>query len=602
MAQILADRRDIDFVLYEQLDVNKLAEQDAFKGLNKKMFDMVISEARNLSIKEILPTNAEGDTLGVTFDNGVVTVPESFKRPFQLLRDGDWTSMSKSPDLGGQGMPYMVNIAVLEYLWGGNYCLVNYGTMGLGTGMMIEIFGTQQQKDMFLEKLYTAQWGGTMLLTEADAGSDVGALTTTAKKNDDSTYTITGNKIFITNGEHNLTENIVHPVLARVEGAPAGTKGISIFIVPKIWVNEDGSLAESNDVVCTGTEEKMGIHASATCSMALGGQGKCRGLLLGEENQGMKIMFHMMNDARFNVGFQGFTYASSAYLYACNYAKERIQGKDLTAGKDSASVAIINHPDVRRMLTWMKAHVDGMRSFIYYAASLFDWLKVEPNAEAAQNRQDLIDFFIPLVKAYSTQRSFDICTQAMQVYGGYGYIKEYPIEQLLRDCKITSIYEGTDGIQAMDLLGRKLQMRGGALFKAFIKEIRNGITATQDDPVLTVLAGRVSKAVDRLEEVAAHLSKTSASPQVKTAFAFAFPFLEVTGDVIMAWMLFWRASVAVQALAKGAKAKDQAFYTGMVKTAEFFIHNVLPVALGKMDTIADGNSAAIDIPDDCFGG
>ena len=602
MAQVLADRRDIDFVLYEQLDMEKLTKTDMYKGQNKKLFDMMISEARTLAIKEILPTNAEGDTQGVTFDNGEVLVPESFKRAFNLIREGDWTAMSEDPDLGGQGTPYLINFPIREYLWGGNYCLVNYATMGHGTGKMIEAFGSPLQKDMFLKNLYTAQWGGTMLLTEPEAGSDVGALTTSAIKNEDGTYSITGAKIFITNGEHQLTENIVHPVLARVEGAPAGTKGISIFIVPKYWVNEDGSMGGHNDVVCTGVEEKMGIHGSATCSLTLGGQGKCRGLLLGEECQGMKIMFHMMNDARLNVGFQGFTYASSAYLYACNYAKERVQGKDLTGGKDSPGVTIINHPDIRRMLTWMKAHVDGMRSFIYYTASLFDWMEAEPDSEQAQNRQDLIDFFIPLVKAYSAQRSFDVCVNAMQIYGGYGYTKEYPIEQLLRDCKITSIYEGTDGIQAMDLIGRKLQMRGGALFKAFTKEIRSCITAGQDTPELSALANRLSNAVDRLEETAAAISKAMASPQVKTSFAFAFPFLEATGDVIMAWMLLWRASVAVKALEKGAKKKDQAFYTGMVKTAEYFIYNVLPVALGKMDTIAQGNGAAIEIPDDCFGG
>jgi hypothetical protein len=602
MAQQIADRRDVDFVLYEQLGIENLTRYKKFGDFNKKMFDMIISEARKLALKEILPTNAEGDEKGVVLDNGNVSVPECFHRPYKLLIEGEWTSMTELPELGGQGLPCMINTAALEYLWGGNYCLCNYATMGHGTGKMIELFGTPAQKDLFLKKLYTGQWGGTMLLTEPEAGSDVGALTTTAVKNTDGTYTITGNKIFITNGEHDLTENIVHPVLARVEGAPAGTRGISIFIVPKIWVKEDGSLGEGNDIVCTGIEEKMGIHGSATCTMAMGGKGTCRGYLLGEENKGMQIMFHMMNEARFNVGFQAFTYASSAYLYAANYAKERIQGKDITKGKDSESVPIILHPDVRRMLMWMKAHVDGMRSFIYYVASLFDWKEAEADSAEAVKRQGLIDFFIPLVKAYCSQRSFDVCVQAMQVYGGYGYIKEYPVEQLMRDCRITSIYEGTDGIQAMDLLGRKLTMHGGKLFTYFLEEVRRSISNTVEGPVLSPLSSQLTPAVDMLEKTAAHLKAAMTSPDVKTPFAFAFPFLEVTGDIIMAWMLLWRANIATDKLQNNAKKKDEAYYKGMIKTAAFFIYNVLPVSMGKMNTILTGNSAAIEIDDACFGG
>ena len=292
-------------------------------------------------------------------------------------------------------------------------------------------------------------------MTEPQAGSDVGALTTTAVKNPDGTYSITGNKIFITNGEYDLAENIIHPVLARIEGDPPGTKGISIFMVPKIWVDEDGSLGEPNDVVCTGIEEKMGIHASSTCSITLGGKGKCRGLLLGEECQGMKIMFYMMNEARLGVGFQAFNYASTAYLYALNYARERIQGRDLESGKDpeAPQVPIIQHPDVRRMLLEMKAYVEGMRSFVYYVGQCLEREALAASEEEKAFYKGFGDLLTPLVKAYCAQRGFDVCVQAVQVYGGYGYIKEYPVEQLVRDCKITSIYEGTDGIQAMDLLG-----------------------------------------------------------------------------------------------------------------------------------------------------
>ncbi|MBU1170147.1 MAG: acyl-CoA dehydrogenase [Proteobacteria bacterium] len=604
MAQLIADRRDIDFVLYEQLEADKLSTHKKFKEFNKKVFDMIISEARTLAIKEILPTNHDGDRQGVVFDKGKVTVPPCFHRPYGLLAEGAWTSMTASLEWGGQGLPEVINRAVLDYIWGANYCLANYGTMGHGTGIMIEHFGTQEQKSLYLQKLYSAQWGGTMLLTEPQAGSDLGALSTRAVKNQDGTYSITGTKIFITNGEHDLTDNIIHPVLARIEGAPAGTKGISIFVVPKIWVNPDGSLGEPNDVACTGVEEKLGIHASATCTLSLGEKGQCRGYLLGEENQGMKIMFYMMNEARLNVGFQAFTYGSAAYLYAANYAKERIQGKDLLASKsqDSPSVPIIQHPDVRRMLMWMKSHVDGMRSFVYYVYSLFDRIATETDSGICEKNRDLIDFFTPLVKAYLSQKSFVICAEAMQVYGGYGYTAEYPIEQLLRDCKITSIYEGTDGIQSMDLLGRKMSMKKGVLFQRFLSEVRETILDAKKDKHLDTLAQALSRALDRLEPVGQDLAKTAASPSVKTAFAFSFPFLDVTGDVIMAWMLLWRACVASKALASNPKKKDVDFYQGIIKTAEFYIHSQLPTTLGKMEGIHNLNTAAIDIPDACFGG
>jgi alkylation response protein AidB-like acyl-CoA dehydrogenase len=603
MAQILADKRDIDFVLYEQLDVETLTQEDTFKELNKKMFDMVISEARKLSINELLPTNAIGDSMGVNFENGKVTVPECFHRAHRLLLDGEWPAMTERPENGGQGLPGVVGFAAMEYLYGGNYCLVNYPFMGHGTSQMIDLFGTKEQKSMFLHKLYTGAWGGTMLLTEAGAGSDVGSLTTSAVKNSDGTYSITGNKIFITNGDHDLTENIVHPVLARVEGAAPGTRGISIFIVPKIWVNPDGSLGEPNDILCTGIEEKMGIHGSATCTMALGSRGTCRGLLLGEENQGMRIMFFMMNEARLKVGFQAFTYASSAYIYAANYAKERIQGKDLTAGKDGKDVAIIAHPDVRRMLLWMKAHVDGMRSLVYYVASLIDWVGAQPDSPLTEKRKNLIDFFIPIVKAYCSQRGFDVCVQAVQVYGGYGYIKEYPVEQLVRDCKITSLYEGTDGIQAMDLLSRKMTMNKGALFSDFIDEVKTTVAEAKLLTSLVTHSKRVLTAIDELETIAGWLLAVLDGGKIKSAFAFATPFLDVTGDVVMAWMLLKRAVIATKALSSGkVKGKDRDFYYGQVKTAEFFICTVLPGTLGKMDAIALGNEAVIDIPDTCFGG
>jgi len=617
MAQLLADRRDIDFVLYEQLKIEDILKTEKYNDLNRKMFDMVISEARNLGIKEIFPTYKEGDREGIKFENGRVTAPQCFQRPYALFVEGEWIAMAEDPKVGGQGFPAIIRQAAFEYISGANYAMAAFGDLGHGAAKMIELFGTPEQKELFLKKVYTGEWGGTMLLTEPGAGSDVGALTTTAVKNADGTYSISGNKIFITCGDHDLTENIIHPVLARIEGAPPGTKGISLFIVPKIWVNDDGSLGEPNDIVCSGVEEKMGLHGSPTCSMDLGGKGKCRGLLLGEENKGLMVMFHMMNEARLNVGAQGFSAASAAYLYAVNYARERLQGRDIEKGKDSAApqVPIICHPDVRRMLLLMKAYVDGMRSFIYYVAYCFDKKSTAKTRQEKERYNDFTELLTPIIKAYCSERGQVVCEQAIQVHGGYGYTKEYPVEQLYRDCKITSIYEGTNGIQAMDLLGRKLGLKKGTVFLDFLNEIKAAIANAREIPRLEGLAGRVETALNRLSEVAMHISKTAYSRDMKLAFAYAHPFMEVVGDVIMAWMLLWRATVAVPRLeklaggadeeairAKVAQNKEAAFYAGQLKSAEFFINAMLPVTMGKMNAIAAPTPAAIDIHEKSFGG
>ena len=457
MAQQISDRRDIDFVLHEQLNVDQFSKSEQYAEFNKKTVDLIVSEARNLAVKEILPTRKEGDETGVTFENNAVTVPDFFKKPFELLREGEWTAMPEDPEYGGQGMPRSVSMAAAEYFNGANYAFMMYSGLTHGAGKLVEAFGTDEQKKMYLKNMFTCKWGGTMLLTEPEAGSDVGALTTKAVPNGDGTYSITGQKIFISSGDHDLCENIIHPVLARIEGAPAGTKGISLFAVPKYRVNPDGSLGEFNDITCVGIEEKMGIHGNATCTMSLGEKGQCIGTLLGEENKGMRAMFLMMNEARLLVGMQGFACATASYMNAVNYAKERIQGRNLLAmfEKDAPGVAIINHPDVRRMLLNMKVYIEGMRSLLYYVAWCEDKANTVEDEKEKEKYHDLIDLLIPIAKGYVTDRAFDVCNAGMQVYGGYGYIKEYPQEQLMRDCRITMIYEGTNGIQSMDLLGQK---------------------------------------------------------------------------------------------------------------------------------------------------
>lgn len=598
MAPKLTDQRDIDFVLYEQLKVDALLASDKYKALNRKMFDMVVKEAKNLAVKEILPTYTECDKVGVTFDNGTVKVPECLRKPHKLLVEGEWGALTESPEYGGQGLPFTIAQAAMEYLTGANYILTTYPILGHGAGKMIDLFGTREQKELFLEKLYTGVWGGTMLLTEPSAGSDVGALTTSAKKCDDGTYEITGSKIFITNGEQNLTENIIHPVLARIEGAPAGTKGISLFIVPKIRVNADGTLGEPNDVVCTGVEEKMGLHGSPTCSLSLGSKGNCRGTLLGEPNRGMEIMFHMMNEVRLEVGTQAFTSANLAYLHALDYAKERLQGRAIEnlADHGAGQVAIIQHPDVKRMLLKMKSYVEGMRSLIYFIAFCFDKAHTCLDEKEKQHYKNLTEILTPVVKAYSSERGFDVCVEAMQVFGGYGYTKEYPVEQTVRDCKIASIYEGSNGIQAMDFIGRKIAGSKGAMLDALTTEIKATITAAAGQERLAPLAAKLEAALTRLNTTCKQVTTAMFSTQMASAFTCAHPLLEASGDIIMAWMLLWRATIADKKL----DTREKAFYQGKIKAAQFFIITILPVTMGKLAGITCEDNPAADMEASLF--
>ncbi len=603
MAQSIADRRDQEFVLHEVLDASSLSSHEVFQDFNKKTMDMVVSEARNLAVKELLPTNKDGDEQGCTLEKGEVKIPESFRKAYELYCEGEWIAMCDDPEYGGQGMPRVLATAAGELFVGANCAFQMYPGLTHGAGKLVEEFGSPEQKKIYLENLYTGKWAGTMCLTEPEAGSDVGNLSTTAKKNDDGTYTITGNKIFISGGEQNLTENIIHPVLARIEGAPAGTKGISLFLVPKIRVNPDGSLGEPNDVACTGLEEKMGIHGNATASLSFGSKGNCIGELLGEENKGMKAMFVMMNEARLGVGLQGFAFATSSYINAVNYARERVQGVDLMKMFDSdpKPVAIINHPDVRRQLLSMKANVDGMRSLVYYTAFCFDRALTAEDEAEKDKWQGLIELLTPITKAYCTDRAAEVCIQGIQIYGGYGFTQEYPQEQLLRDCKITSIYEGTNGIQAMDLLGRKLGLKKGKPFMDLLGEMNQVIAQAKAIETLEPLAAKVEQAVNKLGEVAMHMGMTAMSEKVLNAFSIAHPFLDVTGDVCMAWMELWRAVVAQPKIEK-AKKKDLAFYQGQVKTAEYFINWILPATLGKMEALKTNIPAIMDMPDEAFMG
>jgi alkylation response protein AidB-like acyl-CoA dehydrogenase len=613
MAQLIADRRDVDFVLHEQI---KMVDHEIFDEFNKKTIDLIVSEARNLAIKEILPTFKEGDEQGCKFDNGKVTVPESFKRAWKIYCEGEWLAMCDDPEVGGQGMPRLVGCAALEYMIGANSAFMLYYGMTHGAAKLVEAFGTEDQKKRYMKKMFAGTWGGTMLLTEPEAGSDVGALTTTATRNEDGTYSIQGSKIFISAGEHDLCENIIHPVLARIEGAPAGTKGISLFLVPKYHVNDDGSLGEFNNVVCTGLEHKMGIHGNATASLSLGEKGPCIGTLLGEENKGMPAMFKMMNEARAFVGMQGFAVASASYMYALEYARTRIQGRHILAGKnpEAENVPIIQHPDVKRQLMNMKVYTEGMRSLIYYYGKCQDIVHVTDDETLKADTGALIEILTPIVKGYITDRALEVCSHGVQVYGGYGYIKEFPVEQLMRDSRIFMIYEGTNGIQAMDLLGRKLAMNKGKSFQYFIKQIRNTIKDAKKIEGIGLLVEKLDDAVSKFESLASEISARARSEKVLNAYAFAHPFLEVTGDITFAWMHLWRACVAAPKLvkkagsldrkavaAKAAKNKEAAFYAGQIESARFFINTLLPVTYGKMDAILEADTCVEDILTESFG-
>lgn len=603
MAQSISDRRDQEFVLHEMLSASDLAEHEIYADFTKKTMDMVLKEARTLAVKEILPTNKEGDETGCTFENGKVAVPECFHKVYEVLCEGMWVAMCDDAEYGGQGMPKVLATAAGELFSGANGSLYMYLGLTHGTGKLVEVFGTEIQKKNYLKNMYTGKWAGTMCLTEPEAGSDVGNLTTTAVKNDDGTYSITGNKIFISGGDQDLTENIIHSVLARIEGAPAGTKGISLFLVPKYRVTQNGSIGEFNDVVCTGLEEKMGIHGNATTSLSFGSKGNCIGELLGDENKGMKAMFVMMNEARHGVAGQGFAFAASSYINAVNYARQRVQGVDLTRifEAEPKPVAIITHPDVKRQLLTMKAYVDGMRGLLYYASMCFDRAKIAATEEEKDKWNGLIELLTPIMKSYSTDRSFDVCTMGVQIYGGYGYIQEYPQEQLLRDCKITSIYEGTNGIQAMDLLGRKLGFKRGKPFMDLLGEMAATIAAAKEIEALLPMAAKVEKSVNKLGEVAMHMGMTAMSENVLHAFAMAHPFLDVCGDVCMGWIELWRAVVAYPKI-ESAKKKDVDFYQGQVKTAEYFINWILPATMGKMGALQSNITAVMEMPDGAFAG
>lgn len=601
MAQAILDNTDLDFVLFEQFKIDKLSEFDKFADFNKKVIKMVVKEARNLAVKEILPTSKIGDQTGCRFEKGSVLLPDEFKQVWNLLSEGEWLVPDATPEWGGQGMPKSVALAAKDYLNGANIALFMIAGLSHGASHAIEKFGTPEQKKIYLEKIISGEWATAMDITESEAGSDLSGISTIAESNGDGTYSLTGSKIFITGGDHNLTDNIVHLVLARIKGAPEGSRGLSLFLVPSVHVDENGKLGEKNDIACTGIEEKMGLHGSPTCSISLGSSGKCIGTLVGEENKGLLAMFSMMNDARLLVGSQGHASASSAYLHALEYARTRIQG--ILPGADKNPVAIIEHPDVKRMLLTMKAYTEGIRSILFYIARCQDKEQVIEDEKEKEICRDLVDFLIPIGKGYVTDRALEVCDMAIQVFGGYGYTCEYPVEQIYRDVRISTIYEGTNGIQAIDLIGRKLTMKNGRLFNTLINQIKDTIDRAKTVDALSSPAMKLETMASNLEDIAGYITGLAATPEkAYQVGSLAALFLHVTGDVVLAWMLLWRAAVAQELLESTSKKKQVVFYQGQIHTARFFIETMGPITLGRMRAITESSDVLAAMSSDAFGG
>ena len=601
-----ADLRELRFLLFEQFRLGDVLGKGPFEAWGKDEASMVIDEAYKFACEVLGPLNAVGDREGCRVENGAVKTPKGFKEAWDKIYEAGWKSVAVSPEWDGQGAPFSLWVIIEEFLSGANTAFNMYPGLALGAAEVIEQFGTEAQKERYLRNMYSGRWGGTMCLTEPHAGSDVGSSSSTAVKLEDGRYRIKGTKIFISGGDHDLAENVIHLVLARVQGAPAGTKGLSLFIVPKIRINEDGSLAGSNDVSVGNIEHKMGINGSATCVLNFGDNDECIGELVGTvENVGMSQMFKMMNGARIAVGLQSVAVASSAYLNALDYARERKQGPSIRNWKDATAprVSIIEHPDVRRMLLDMKSRVEGIRALIVKLARHMDDVRVfsGQNDELAAYHQGQVDLLVPLVKAYGSDQSFRICETAIQTYGGAGYTRDYPVEQYCRDAKIFSIYEGTNHIQAMDLVGRKLGQSGGMNTQAFLGDVAKFVAEHGNHPVLGPAVQELGAAQEALAGTAMRLLGWFQMGQMERVPLAANRFLEMMSEVAVGWLLLDGARIALEAQSKLAEGdKDFAFYEGKKHAAIYYAFNVLPGVRDKADLLNKEDRSALDIPNDAF--
>ena len=606
----VADLRELHFALFEQYGLGELLQS----ALYKRSFDengarMALDESFKFASEVLGPLNSVGDTVGCRLENGAVITPPGFKEAWKKLFEAGLKTVATHPEWGGMGAPQLLAVGVEEMMCAANTAFTMYPGLAMGAAEVIEQFGTHDQKALFLTRIYGGQWGGTMCLTEPHAGSDVGASRTRAVKQEDGRYLITGTKIFISGGDHDCAENIIHLVLARTEGAPAGTKGLSLFIIPKIRVDASGNLGEQNDVTVGRLEHKMGIKGSATCVLNFGENGGCIGELVGgpaSENQGMRQMFLLMNAARLGVGVQSLGVASTAYLNALKYARERKQGPSVKHFKDPVAprVPIVEHADVRRMLIDMKARVEGLRALIYKLARHSDLAQIAKHDgggdQSYHNGQ--VELLTPVVKAYGSDQAFRICETAIQVLGGAGYTGDYGVEQYCRDAKIFSIYEGTNHIQAMDLVGRKLPMQNGAFLQAYLKDITTFVEAQKEHPVYGEAVKALAKAAESLQATTMRLLGWFYSGQMEMVPLYANRFLEMTAELTIGWLLLEQALLAERKRSELPEGHhDHAFYQGKHFTALYWAHNVLPGVSEKAAVLGREDRSALEIPDAALG-
>ena len=591
MAEYTAPLRDMRFVIKELIGFEPVSSLPGCDEVSPDLVDAVLDEAGKFATGVLSPLNVPGDRNGCKLEDGVVTTPPGFKDAYQQFRDAGWPALGCDPHFGGQGLPYLLAHSVSE-IWNGaniSFCLVPMLTSGVVHA--VERHGTEELKQRYLPKLVSGEWMGTMNLTEPQAGSDLSAVRARAVP-EGTHYRIHGTKIFITYGEHDWTDNIVHLVLARLPDAPEGVKGISLFLVPKFLVNGDGSLGARNDVKCVSIEHKLGIHGSPTCVMAYGDKDGAVGYLVGGENRGLEHMFTMMNFARLEVGIEGIALGERAYQRALAYARDRVQGREIGV-RSGERVTIIHHPDVRRMLMSMKAQVEAMRALSVLAARSLDISIRHPDREERQKHQAVIDLLTPVVKGWCTEQGIEIASLGVQVHGGMGFVEETGAAQHLRDARIATIYEGTTGIQANDLTGRKLAAEQGMTAKALIVEMRafdRELAGASSHPALGVMRRNLAEGVSALAEATDWLLETYAH-NAKAAVAGSVPYLKLWGTVAGGWQMARAALTAKRALDAGAEEHD--FYRAKLATARFFAEHCLPLAYAYKQAIVHGSASVL---------
>ncbi|MGI9293235.1 MAG: acyl-CoA dehydrogenase C-terminal domain-containing protein [Pseudomonadales bacterium] len=598
MQDYKAPLRDMQFVLFELLDVEKHYQQlPAHKDVTRELLDAVIQEAAKFAENVLSPLYQSGDEEGCSLSpEGVVTTPSGFKEAYQQYVANGWPAMSAPEEMGGQGLPHSFGgIVNNELIGSANWAWSMYPGLSHGAKVTIETHGSPEQQNLYLPKMVEGSWTGTMCLTEAHSGTDLGLLRTKAEPNPDGSYSITGTKIFISAGDHDLAENIVHIVLARLPDAPGGTKGISLFIVPKFTPNADGEAGDRNAVSCGSIEHKMGINGSATCVLNFDG---ATGYLIGEPNRGLAAMFTFMNTARVGTAIQGLCSAERAYQGALAYARERLQMRSLSGPKNPEAAAdpIIVHPNVRRMLLTQKAFAEGGRAFIYWLGTLLDVMH-DGEEEAAKQCEDLLSFLTPIAKAFLTETGLEAASYGVQVYGGHGYIKEWGMEQIARDARIATIYEGTTGVQSIDLIGRKVLGSGGELLKNYTKIIHQFCKQHGDDADLAEFVEPLNAINKELGELTMHIGG-KAMENAEEAGAASVDYLMYSGYIVLAHMWAQMAAVANAKLAAGTEEED--FYRAKITTARLYYQRLLPRTLAHKAAIMAGAQSLMELDEAHF--